>query len=344
MRQDELYKIRAFLSALRVGIYTAFVIDSPRPCSYNLPMPVYDLCLPWYWKYDEDFVAYVDMACRANGLNFCQVTPANLLEFITCLYSGLVTFRALLDRAVDDLRFEPLRRFAREHNLLRINPLEQSHWAEDKATMHLELIQAGIYTPHTLLLAPFIQEPILPNLDLTPLGSRFVVKPAVGGGGEGVHLNAASPDDIQKARLEYPDRKYLVQATIEPQILAGRAAWFRVFYVRGDCIACWWDPSTHVYATLQPEEELQFNLQPLRTVTGQIARVCKLDWFSTEIALTRLGHFVVVDYVNDGIDTRTQSKARDGVPDEILKYMAGRLVSMVPREEKPEVPDPLPPA
>ena len=45
-------------------------------------------------------------------------------------------------------------------------------------------------------------------------------------------------------------------------------------------------------------------------------RICKLDWFSTEIALT-LEEFVVVDYVNDGIDTRVQSKAVDGVPDEV---------------------------
>ncbi len=295
-------------------------------------MQVYDLCLSWNWRFDEDFVSYVDSACKTHGLTFCQVTPLNLLEIIECLYSGKSTFRALLDRAADDLRFEPLRRFAKEHNLMRINPAELSHWAEDKATMHLELIQAGIYTPHTILLAPFIQEPVLPPLDLTPLGTKFVVKPAVGGGGEGVRMNASSLEDIQRARLEYPNQKYLVQATIEPCILMGQAAWFRVFYVRGDSIACWWDPSTHIYAVLKPDEEAQFNLEPLRSITQQIARVCKLDWFSTEIALTNDGHFVVVDYVNDGIDTRTQSKAADGVPDEILRYMAEKLVSMVSQE------------
>ncbi len=292
-------------------------------------MQVYDLILSWNWHYDEDFVACVEAACKLHGLAFSQVTRNNLLETLACLYSGQTTFRALLDRAADDLRFEPLRRFAREHGLMRINPAEQSHWAEDKATMHLELIQAGINTPYTILLPPFIQTPILPQMDLTPLGERFVVKPAVGGGGEGVRLNATSHEDIQRARLEYPDQKYLVQATIEPCSLTGRKAWFRVFYVRGDCIACWWDPTTHIYASLKPDEERQFNLAPLRAITGQIAQVCRLDWFSTEIALTGEGKFVVVDYVNDGIDTRTQSKAADGVPDEILRYMAEKLVSIL---------------
>ncbi len=299
-------------------------------------MQVYDLVLSWDWRYDEDFVMYVEAACRSRGLTFNQITRTNLLETLTCLYSGQMTFRALLDRAADDLRFEPLRRFAQEHNLLRINPAEKSHWAEDKATMHLELIQAGVNTPYTILLASFIHEPLLPAMDLTPLGTKFVVKPAVGGGGEGVRMNATSLEDIQRARLEYPDQKYLAQATIEPCNLAGRKAWFRVFYVHGDCIACWWDPSTHIYASLKIDEEAVFHLEPLRTVTGQIARVCQLDWFSTEIALTCDGQFVVVDYVNDGIDTRTQSKAADGVPDEILRYMAEKLVSMVNRQSDQE--------
>jgi hypothetical protein len=53
-----------------------------------------------------------------------------------------------------------------------------------------------------------------------------------------------------------------------------------------------------------------------------------LDWFSTEIALT-LEQFVVIDYVNDGIDTRVQSKAVDGVPDEVMQGIATRLVEKV---------------
>jgi glutathione synthase/RimK-type ligase-like ATP-grasp enzyme len=234
----------------------------------------------------------------------------------------------LLDRAVDDLRFEPIRRFAKENHLRRINPLELSHWAEDKATMHLELIQAGVETPYTILIAPFIDQPILPWLDLTPLGEKFVLKPAVGGGGEGVMMNASTLDDVRCARLEFPDQKYLAQAHIEPRLLSGRKAWFRIFYVGGDCIPCWWNPSTHIYKVLTSEEETQFELAPLRQVTERIARVCKLDWFSTEIAFTNDDKFVAVDYVNDSIDTRIQSKAVDGVPDDVMKRITNRLIEL----------------
>jgi hypothetical protein len=57
-----------------------------------------------------------------------------------------------------------------------------------------------------------------------------------------------------------------------------------------------------------------------------------MDWFSTEIALT-LEKFVVVDYVNDGIDTRVQSRAVDGVPDEVIKNIARQLV-LIAKGEK----------
>jgi hypothetical protein len=37
---------------------------------------------------------------------------------------------------------------------------------------------------------------------------------------------------------------------------------------------------------------------------------------------------VVVDYVNDGIDTRIQSRAADGVPDEVMEQITSRLVGL----------------
>ncbi len=297
-------------------------------------MPYYDLCLSWYWLYDHDFVHYIEAACAARQITLWQITPTTILQAVNELYSSGGTFGTLLDRAADDQRFEPIRRYAREHGKHRINPAELSHWSEDKATMHLELMQAGLQTPYTIVLAPFVVEPILPALNLAPLGARFVIKPAVGGGGEGVILNASSLDDIRRARLEYPEQKYLVEEQVEARILAGREAWFRIFFVAGRAIPCWWHPITHVYALVTPEQEAQFELTPLHEITATIARVCKLDWFSTEVCFTRDGRFAVVDYVNDGIDTRIQSKAVDGVPDDVMRQMAERLVGLVVKEAR----------
>ena len=79
----------------------------------------YDLCLPWYWEYDIDFVQMIEHACYENGLALWQITPENLLESITALYKGENSFRAILDRSQYDTRFEPIHRWSREHAVQR---------------------------------------------------------------------------------------------------------------------------------------------------------------------------------------------------------------------------------
>jgi len=286
-----------------------------------------DLCLPWYWEFDIDFVQMVEHACHAQGLTLWQITPDNLLESINALYQGERTFNTLLNRSQGDDRFLPINRWAKEYNKKRINPIEISKWSEDKATMHLELITAGVQTPHTILLAPFLEQPVLSALDLTPLGNQFVIKPSNEGGGEGVILGASSLEQILRARLQFPEQKYLLQSTVTPRTIQGRPAWFRVFYAVGKTYPCWWHPLTHVYAEVTPSEEHRYELTALHNLTRHIASLCHLDWFTTEIALT-LEDFVVVDYVNDEIDTRVQSKAVDGAPDEIMQNIASQLVTI----------------
>jgi hypothetical protein len=288
----------------------------------------YDLCLPWYWEYDIDFVQMIQQACHECNLTLWQVTPENLLESITALYKGERSFRAILDRSQYDPRFEPIHRWSREHHTLRINPSEVSKWSEDKATMHLELITAGIHTPYTVILPPFIEQPVIPEFDLSPLGHQFVIKPTNEGGSEGVILGAFSMDQILRARMQFPEQKYLIQATVVPRTIHGQPAWFRVFYAVGKTYPCWWHPLTHVFSTVSPQDEYKYELSPLRHITERIAAICRLDWFSTEIALT-LEEFIVVDYVNDGIDTRIQSKAVDGVPDEVMQGITNQLVLFV---------------
>ena len=134
-----------------------------------------------------------------------------------------MTLGAMLDRSQGDRRFEPLKRWAGEHFIRRINSQELSEWSEDKATMHMELIHAGLYTPFTILLPSFISEPVIPEADITPLGSRFVIKPSNGGGGEGVIMGATTWQEILAARLEFPQQKYLAQAHVTPRTLDGPA-------------------------------------------------------------------------------------------------------------------------
>ena len=292
-------------------------------------MPHYELCLAWNWEYDRDFARLLETACVRAGLRFYSVTPENLDSTLAGLSSQDICFTAFLDRASEsDPRFQPLLDLARQRPLFRINPQELAVWTADKATMHLEFCSRGLETPYTILISPSNELPGLPPLDLSPLGGRFAIKPASMGGGDGVVLEATSLEQVLAVRWQYPHEKYLLQAQVTPQVLEGRPAWFRVIACAGALYPCWWDQRTHVYTPVRAEERFRFGLRGLYEVAHRIAQVCHLDLFSTEIALAVDGRFLVVDYVNDPVDLRLQSKALDGVPDAFVEAIAGRLVRL----------------
>jgi hypothetical protein len=289
-------------------------------------MPTYDLCLAWNWEYDRDFIGLLATAGEKIGLDILQVTPDNLDSSLAKLANQELAFKVFFDRASEsDPRFQPLVDQARQSNSFRINPQEFTTWSADKATMHLEFVSRGVDTPYTILLSPCQEQPGLPQLDLNPLGGHFAIKPASMGGGEGVVLEATSLEQVLSVRWQFPHEKYLLQAQVIPKVLEGRPAWFRVLVCDGAVYPCWWNQKTHIYSPVSAEERFRFRLHDLYEIARRISQVCHLDLFSTEIALGEDGRFLVVDYVNDPVDLRLQSKAEDGVPDKYVENIAGRL-------------------
>jgi hypothetical protein len=293
-------------------------------------MVTYDLCIAWNWEDDADFVALLDTACRAKKLSLLQITPDNLDDSLHSLAEQQVGFRAFFDRASEvDTRFMPLVRWVCEHGIYFINSYERASRTWDKAVMHWALVNAGLDVPPTIILPAYEEQPILSSIDLVSVGERFTIKPAHGSGGEGVMTQVRSWNQVLSMRQGHATDRYLLQAHVVPRELDLRPAWFRVIYCVGRVYPCWWDPHTHVYTPVTSAERSRHSLGPLYDSAVAIARLCGLDLFSTEIAFTSEGRFVVVDYVNDQIDLRLQSKAIDGVPDDIVHDIVERLVGQM---------------
>jgi hypothetical protein len=293
-------------------------------------MPHFDTCLAWNWEYDADFVHLFEAACVLYGVSLLQITPENLQWALNGLQAGELTFTSLLDRASEeDSNFQPLVDWAKRRRIYSINPQKQTLWSGDKATMHHEFIQHGLQTPQTIILSPHSRHASLRCPDLTSLNGCFVIKPACGGGGQGVILEASSWEQVEFARQQYPAEKYLLQAHVDACQLDGRKAWFRILVCQGAVYPCWWDQHTHVYTRVTASEKARFGLRLLTEASLRISQICGLHLFSTEIAFTQDGQFLIVDYVNDPVDLRLQSKAVDGVPDIIVENIAHRLVRLV---------------
>ena len=203
-----------------------------------------DLCLAWYWDYDVDFVQMVDSVCTARGISLCQATPVNLLQTIRALQNEEIHPLVLFDRANDDLRFDPIRKWALEKGIYYINPPDVAFSAEQKDQFHYTLIKNGVNVPMTIMLPPFLDQQLLDPLDLMPLGIPFVAKPAYGGGGTGVALDLTTWDQVLQARIEVPNQRYLLQSHVHTRKIDGRQTWFRVYYCGGKIYPCWWAPDT----------------------------------------------------------------------------------------------------
>ena len=81
-------------------------------------------------------------------------------------------------------------------------------------------------------------------------------------------------------------------------------------------------------------EAARFGLDRLRAITQQIAGVCGLNVFSTEIALDEHGIWQVVDYVNEPCDFRLQSRVVNGVPDEVVAEITRSIASWLARRKR----------
>jgi hypothetical protein len=289
----------------------------------------YDLCLTWNWEYDADFVKLLNLACQSHGLSLLQITPENLLDMMQSITNKEIVFQIFFDRASDtDARFIPVVQWACNHVTHHVNFHKLACRAWDKVAMH-QVISVSMNTPLTITLPSYHEQPLLPEIDLSCLGESFTIKPAYGGGGEGVVNGATRLSQVLIARQEFPAHRYLLQGYIIPARLGSRMAWFRVIYCAGKVYPCWWDNGTHMYTHVTSNEEACYNLGSLRSLTSSIADLCGLTLFSTEITITSDRRFVVVDYVNDPIDLRLQSKAFDGVPDAIVKDITERLVEFL---------------
>lgn len=294
----------------------------------NGPKYVPELAAFWDWPYDGEFIARLSDACSEKSVRFAAFHETAVEAFVNSFESGIPPIRLVLDR-ITDVMPGLIYHFMQIHNrgAYIVNDPERMVWCRDKATMHLELLNAGIRVPYGVIISTEDHPEYLEVLELAKdrLGTPFVIKPAEGGGGDGVVLDARSSRDVSEYFGRMGSDKVVLQRKIMPRLLDSRRAWFRVFWALGEVYPCWWDDRSHVYEELSFEDEKKYSLEELRAIVALIARISGMDLFTTEVALDEDSRLVAVDFVNEMPDLRSQSSHQDGVPDRILNQLAKRL-------------------
>jgi len=293
---------------------------------------IYDLAMTHQLDADDFFIHRVQQHCAEIHLNFFLVEPVWVERFYDKFERGKVWARALLNmhsehHQPEDI-FHRLVRLAAQRKTFVIDPPDVALAAFNKARLHPLLVAARIQVPPTIIVA---REQVggfaLSEEHRVLLGSPFVIKPSLGYGRRGVVVDATSERDLTRSAAAWPDAEYLLQRRIVPRTLQHSPAYFRVYFVFGAVWFCWWNCYTDRYRQATAAEMAEFGLQPLEELVRRIAALTGMKFFSSEIAQTEAGEFVVIDYVNDQCHMLSQSaNPQIGVPDELVAAIARRLV------------------
>jgi hypothetical protein len=284
---------------------------------------------------DDYFIHCVQRQCAEARLNFFLIEPLWVEPFFESLKAGKVWPRALLNMHSEHHQpeeiYHRLVKLASERGSFVIDPPERAQAAFDKARVHPRLVEAGIPVPYTVIApAPGAGDWKLSDADRAALGSPFVIKPAMGYGRKGLVLDARSEADLARSADAWPDKQYLLQRRIVPRQVNGEPVYFRAFFVFGAVWISWWNCFTDRYRLVTPTERESLGLAPLEDLIRRIAALTGMNFFSSEIAQTDGGEFIVIDYVNDQCHMLSQStNPQIGVPDGLVAAIAMSLVEAV---------------
>jgi hypothetical protein len=267
--------------------------------------------------------------CGQMGLTFFFVNDVWVRDFWRKLESDEISVRVLIDLTADQLNTDNLytqvaQAVKRQKGYVLDDP-DVSAAAADKAGLHELLLENLIPVPDTVVVPrDELKRFRVTNDVVGRVGSPFVVKPSRGG--LGIIVDATSKDDVLKSAAAAPKSdSFMIQQRVVPKPLGDHFGWFRVYYICGQVIPCWWDQSAHEYHLVSPGQMRHYRLNPLKRIVRGIARVSRMKKFSSTIVLHEDGQFYAVDYVNTDPDMTPRSFYDNGVPDEVVRHIVWLL-------------------
>lgn len=307
-------------------------------------MKTYDFALLWNSGAKEPFVRWARKECALKKLRFLLINSNNVLRVTEDLEKGKLRIKFVLDNEANyDDKNDPFVRFcyaAKDADGWVVCDPDDARQASNKAVTHYDLVKANIPVPYTIVVRNWEPDDFcLTKEETKKLRTPFIIKPASGFGQKGVVKNASgSITEIAQARHFNRGDDFLLQEKIEPFLFGDRQGWFRVYFLFGEIIPCWWNTESGGYWHVTLREMHSYRLLPLARITSEIARITNMDFFTTEIAVTGKGkdrRFVVIDYVNDQPELCVRSeKGRMGPVPEVVQHIAERIADIAWRTQK----------
>ncbi len=301
-------------------------------------MKKYDFGLTWINSSNERFVLWLKRECKFRHMSMILCSPENIRSTVKDIEQGNLRIKFLLDNEANYT--DPIDMFGRlcyavkdTAGYVLCDP-DYARVASNKSVTHYDLIKAGIAVPYTIVVRNWQPDTFqLSSNEKKQLGEEFIIKPATGFGQKGIIKNAkGSISEIVSARNFNRGDNFLLQEKIKPIFLDGNMAWFRVYYLFGEVIPCWWDTETGRYTHVSLNEFSKHKLLPLVKIVSEIARITRLEFFTSEIAIAKMENgsrkFVAIDYVNDQPELCVRPQAINGPLEDVTEHIAARCVEI----------------
>jgi hypothetical protein len=291
----------------------------------------YDMVLSSPFSNYDFFAHRLRELCGQMGLTYFLVDDIWVNEFTQKVQSREIGVRVLFDltagQAIENDPYLLLAREVKRHGGHVIDDPDITAATAHKATFHKVLLENKIPVPETIIVKRSELEDFRITREIrAKLGVPFVVKPAWGDSGVGVNVNGHYEEDLLECAAQAPNSDaFLIQKRLEMKKLGSHSGWFRMFYICGEIIPCWWNPTNYEYHLVSPQQIKRYKLTPLARIMRSIARVSKMRKFTSEICLHTDGKFYVVDYLNADPDMNPRSFYDNGVPDSLVRYIVWLL-------------------
>jgi len=294
-------------------------------------MAAYDLGFVFIGDKKESIIKWLREESSLRGLKFLWINEPNAPEMLSKIEKRKIKVSFLVDNESNYYNPEDIYMkvcyAVKDQGGRVVDDPDNARASADKSVTHYDFAEAGLPVPYTIVVRNWQPDDFSLSKDqLKKLGLPFIIKPARGFGQHGV-VKDASGDITQIAEARHFSRgdNFLLQEKIVPAVLGDMPGWFRVYYLFGEIIPCFWHPETGVYRHVTLREMHKFRLLPLARYVSEIARIVNMKFFSTEIALAGQGkerRFVIIDYVNDQVELCVRPTKIGGPVPEVVHHIA----------------------
>jgi len=297
-------------------------------------MPSYDIGFVFIGDKNESVIKWLRRESSLRGLKFLWINEPNAPDMLDKLEKNKLKVKFLIDNESNYYNPEDIYMkicyAVKDQGGVVIDDPDNARASADKSVTHFDFVEAGLPVPYTVVVRNWQPDDFSLSRDqIKKLGTPFIIKPARGFGQHGV-VKEASGDITQIAEARHFSRgdNFLLQEKIRPAQLGDMPGWFRVYYLFGEIIPCFWHPETGHYRHVTLREMNKYRLLPLARYVSEIARIVNMNFFSTEIALAGEGKerkFVIIDYVNDQVELCVRPTKIGGPVAEVVQHIAETL-------------------